>query len=170
MSEKEGLGWWRIDQWEIALRKASGTMAEFWIATIHDLSIYLSTASGGTMSRIETFTRLLARRKLPLRHLSGVRAKSHAAHAFARDASGDAGPSTPSPRSLFSDVPLNLGRSGKGKERERVSYRPETAGVSTEQRAYFAGEDEGGLPGWGDGTDEASLAGLEPGRVVECRR
>lgn len=53
------------------------------------------------------------------------------------------------------------------KREERVAFQIGDGGISNERREFFTQIDEGGF---GDPEAEEVVAGLEPGRVVECRR
>jgi hypothetical protein len=70
----------------------------------------------------------------------------------------------------FQPTPTRL---DKGKRREDIKYDTGGVGHSIERQAYFANsvssEIGGSAADWGS-TPEDVLQGIEPGRVVECRR
>ena len=65
-------------------------------------------------------------------------------------------------------------RLDKGKRREDIKYDKGGVAHSLERQAYFAqsgsGSSQAGESGADWGSLEAETVGLEPGRVVECRR
>jgi hypothetical protein len=76
----------------------------------------------------------------------------------------------------FHPAPTTLDKGkgkGKGKRREDIKYDIGGVSHSTERQAFFAkqgpGEVESLGADWGSGQEEI-IEGIEPGRVVECRR
>jgi len=81
-------------------------------------------------------------------------------------------PLTPASRSISHGAfQATTSRLDKGKRREDIKYDTGGVGHSLERQAYFvksgAGPSEAGAD-WGSAPEE--VVGLEPGRVVECRR
>jgi hypothetical protein len=62
-------------------------------------------------------------------------------------------------------------RLDKGKRREDIKYDTGGVGHSLERQAYFVKSDSGPSEAGADwGSVPEEVVGLEPGRVVECRR
>ena len=62
-------------------------------------------------------------------------------------------------------------RLDKGKRREDIKYDTGAVGHSVERQAYFANAGNSDIGGGGDwGSSPEETQGIEPGRVVECRR
>jgi hypothetical protein len=68
--------------------------------------------------------------------------------------------------------PTPCRRRSDNRERERVAYKVGDAGISNERRTFFANDIETELVAGDQAGVEPGdeVAGLEAGRVVECRR
>jgi hypothetical protein len=80
-------------------------------------------------------------------------------------------PITSTSRSIHYGAFQPTSRLDKGKRREDIKYDTGGVGHSLERQAYFVKSDSGPSEAGADwGSVPEEVVGLEPGRVVECRR